>query len=198
MLARTFLNSVLSDTEALCFASLSHFHCVHPETLLQKNKNGWHMSLVGREAHWVSLSNLLSVQEGEVNRDWGLAAAPHLPRMSGCGRHPITHLYFFVKPAPMPFEMWHEGHLAKWCLQVTHVVLLSAFDQNDHNAAVGADVYFCLLLKRFLLYFFWIWVLFAWPWFKTATFLHLISYFQWYFLKFSLLSLLLPSPSHSI
>lgn len=37
------------------------------------------MSLPVRMAHGVSLANSLSAQEGEVNRDWGLAAAPHLP-----------------------------------------------------------------------------------------------------------------------
>lgn len=63
------------------------------------------MSLPGRVAHGVSSANLLSAQEGEVNRDWGLAAAPHLPGVSGCGRHPITHPYRFAKPAPMSLDM---------------------------------------------------------------------------------------------
>lgn len=85
----------------------------------RNNKNGWHMSPLVRVAHGVSLANLLSAQEGEVNRDWDLAASPHLPRVSGCGQHPITHLYHFAKPAPMSLSMWHESHSAKWNLQVT-------------------------------------------------------------------------------
>lgn len=104
-------------------SSLIFMECSHV-TELQGGKNGWHMSLPVRVAHRVSSTNLLSAQEGEVNRDWGLAAAPHLPRVSGCGRHPITHPYHFAKPAPMSLDMWHEGHSAKWNLQVTHVVLL--------------------------------------------------------------------------
>lgn len=37
------------------------------------------MSLQVIGARGVSSADLLSAQEAEVNRDWGLAAAPHLP-----------------------------------------------------------------------------------------------------------------------
>lgn len=54
----------------------------------------------------------------------GLAPAPHLPRVSGCRQHPITHPYHFATPAPLSLDIWHEGHSVKRNLQVTHVVLL--------------------------------------------------------------------------
>lgn len=118
-----------------------------------KNKNGWHMSLLGKVAHGVSSTNLLSAQEGEVNRDWGLAAAPHLLRVYGCGRHPITHPYHFAKPAPMSLDMWHEGHSARWNLQVTRVVLLKAGDNHWHGwilTVVALHLFFYLTFFFFL------------------------------------------------
>lgn len=87
----------------------------------QKGKDAWHMSAwrrVGGYAEWTG-------KRGQQGRGGGgLAAAPHLPRVSGCGQHPITHPYHFAKPAPLSLDMWHEGHSAKWNLQVTHCFVL--------------------------------------------------------------------------
>lgn len=47
-------------------------------------------------------------KRGQLGRAVGagvLAAAPHLPRVSGYGQHPITHPYRFAKPAPLSLDM---------------------------------------------------------------------------------------------
>ncbi len=91
------------DSMHLFFAVLTH--TCHMQNYKRQIWLTYSVSLLGRVAHGVSSGNLLSAQEGEVNRDWGLAAAPHLLRVYGCGRHPITHPYHFAKPAPMSLDM---------------------------------------------------------------------------------------------
>lgn len=84
----------------------------------QKDKDVWHMSAWRRAGEYAECTG----KRGQLGLG-GLAAAPHLPRVSGCGQHPITHPYHFAKPAPLSLDMWHEGHSAKWNLQVNHVLL---------------------------------------------------------------------------
>lgn len=97
---------------------------ISQELARQTQRESSDMSMMGKEALWGDILAKMLRPQGEVNRDRGLAAAPHLHRVSGCGRHPITHPYRFAKPAPMSLGMWREGHSAKWNLQVTHVGLL--------------------------------------------------------------------------
>lgn len=86
----------------------------------------------------------------------GLAAAPHLPTVSGCGRHPITHPYRFAKPAPVSLDMWHEGQSAKWNPQVTPSLwiccalslLLSAHDHSEFPNVYNFAVAFSTTKKK--------------------------------------------------